>query len=117
MTLRWFVTSSRDSPAREARAERQSFEEVFALLFGPERFQEDWKLSEPEQRAITLLKNNLSPVQRTHFDRYRHFEAIGGVSSKRYRIRYGRSMNRRTAQGWTYRLSMVLFTAWRSSRW
>jgi hypothetical protein len=66
---------------------------VFALLFGPERFQEDWKLSESEQRAITLLKNNLSPVQRAHFDRYRHFEVIGGVSSKRYRIRYGRSMN------------------------
>jgi hypothetical protein len=47
----------------------------------------------PEQRAIQLLKQNLSPVQRQQYEWDRSFEVIGGRTGRRYRIRHGYQMN------------------------
>ena len=46
-----------------------------------------------EQRGMRLLKENQSPTQRKQYDESRSFEAIGGDSGRRYRIRHGTSMN------------------------
>jgi hypothetical protein len=45
------------------------------------------------ERGIRLLKENLSPAQRQQYDKHAYFEVTGGKTGKRYRIRYGRSMN------------------------
>ena len=45
------------------------------------------------ERAVTLLKQNLSPDQLQQFERSGHFEVIGGDSARRYRIRRGHQMN------------------------
>jgi len=42
---------------------------------------------------IKLLKDWLSPEQLTQYESYRYFDVIGGLSGKRYRIRYGVGMN------------------------
>ena len=45
------------------------------------------------ERAIQLLKQNLSPDQLKQFERSGHFEVIGGDTARRYRIRRGHQMN------------------------
>ena len=45
------------------------------------------------ERAIQLLKQNLSPDQLKQFERSGHFEVIGGQTARRYRIRRGHQMN------------------------
>jgi hypothetical protein len=45
------------------------------------------------ERGIRLLKERLSPEQRQQYDKHAFFEVIGGKTGRRYRIRYGRSMN------------------------
>ena len=45
------------------------------------------------ERAMQLLKQNLSPDQLKQFERSGHFEVIGGDSARRYRIRRGHQMN------------------------
>jgi hypothetical protein len=44
-------------------------------------------------RAMALLKSNLTPAQLAKYARDRSFEVIGSDSGKRYRIRCGRQMN------------------------
>lgn len=44
-------------------------------------------------RGIRLLKENLTPEQRAQYDKHAFFEVVGGKTGRRYRIRYGRSMN------------------------
>ena len=39
------------------------------------------------------MKEWLSPEQLAQYEFYRYFDVIGGQSGKRYRIRYGTSMN------------------------
>jgi hypothetical protein len=46
-----------------------------------------------EQRALELLKQNLTPTQREQFDRRRSFDVIGGSTGTRYRIHRGHQMN------------------------
>jgi len=45
------------------------------------------------ERAIQLLKQNLSPVQLEQYNRSGHFDVIGGDTGRRYRIRRGHQMN------------------------
>jgi len=45
------------------------------------------------ERAIQLLKQNLSPDQLKQYERSGHFEVIGGCTARRYRIRRGHQMN------------------------
>jgi len=49
--------------------------------------------TQAEIRAVNLLKEWLSPEQLAQYESYRYFDVIGGQSGKRYRIRYGTSMN------------------------
>ena len=49
--------------------------------------------TQAETRAINLLKEWLSPEQLAQYESHRYFDVIGGQSGKRYRIRYGTSMN------------------------
>jgi len=46
-----------------------------------------------EERALQLLKANLSAAQLGEYERYRCFEVIGGATGRRYRIRQGHQMN------------------------
>jgi hypothetical protein len=46
-----------------------------------------------ETRGIKLLREWLSPEQRSQFDAERYFDVIGCISRKRYRIRYGTATN------------------------
>jgi hypothetical protein len=47
----------------------------------------------PEQRAVDLLKQNLSPLQRQQYEWNRSFEVIGGGTGRRYRICHSSMMN------------------------
>jgi len=49
--------------------------------------------TQAEIRAVNLLKEWLSPEQLAQYESHRYFDVIGGQSGKRYRIRYGTSMN------------------------
>lgn len=49
--------------------------------------------SAAHQRGIKLLEENLSPEQLEQYERHAFFEVSGGKTGRRYRIRYGRSMN------------------------
>jgi hypothetical protein len=46
-----------------------------------------------EARGLTLLKEWLSPEQRTQFDAQGYFDVIGCHSGTKYRIRYGNAAN------------------------
>jgi hypothetical protein len=46
-----------------------------------------------EQKALTLLREWLSPAQLARFESYGHFEVIGSRTGKRYRIRHNRIVN------------------------
>ncbi len=46
-----------------------------------------------QERGMRLLKENLSPTQRTQYEKFGYFDVTGGKSGKRYRIRHGRQMN------------------------
>jgi hypothetical protein len=45
------------------------------------------------QRAKRLLKANLTPTQRTQYDKFRYFEVIGGETGHRYRIHRSAALN------------------------
>jgi hypothetical protein len=49
--------------------------------------------SKPEQKADALLKEWLSPAQRSTLHKYGFFEVRGSHTGKCYRIRRGRNMN------------------------
>jgi hypothetical protein len=40
-------------------------------------------------RALTLLKEWLSPEQRVCYERFRHFDVVGSDTGRRYRLHYG----------------------------
>ena len=46
-----------------------------------------------QERAIQLLKRNLSPTQREQYERRNHFDVTGGDTGRRYRICHGVQMN------------------------
>jgi hypothetical protein len=46
-----------------------------------------------QERAIQLLKRNLSPTQREQYKRRNHFDATGGDTGRRHRICHGVQMN------------------------
>jgi hypothetical protein len=48
---------------------------------------------ESQERAIQLLKQNLSPAQREHYEKLNHFDITGGDTGRVYRIRHGVQMN------------------------
>jgi hypothetical protein len=58
-----------------------------------ERYQAWVGIDVGEARGIKLLREWLSPEQRSQFDAERYFDVIGCVSGKRYRIRYGTATN------------------------
>ena len=49
--------------------------------------------STPEARGLRLLRGWLSPSQFEQFDAEGHFDVIGSVTGRRYRIQFGTSMN------------------------
>ena len=57
------------------------------------RFREFGFHSDREARGLMLLKAWLSPEQLAQYRLHRHFDVTGCHSGKRYRIRYGVSMN------------------------
>jgi hypothetical protein len=46
-----------------------------------------------QSKAIQLLKQHLTPVQREQFEKRNYFYVSGGSSGRVYRIRYGAQMN------------------------
>jgi hypothetical protein len=44
-------------------------------------------------RALTLLKEWLSPEQRECFERFRYFDVVGSDTGTRYRVHYGTQTN------------------------
>ena len=48
---------------------------------------------ETEARALTLLKEWLSPEQRACYERFRYFEVVGSHTGTRYRIHHGTQTN------------------------
>ena len=48
---------------------------------------------EIEARALTLLKEWLSPKQRTSYERFRYFDVVGSDTGTRYRIHHGTQTN------------------------
>lgn len=58
-----------------------------------QRFQEFGFHSNREARGLALLKTWLTPEQLAQYRQYRHFDVTGCHSGRRYRIRYGVSMN------------------------
>lgn len=44
-------------------------------------------------RGMRLLFNNLTQLQRQQYNRFGHFDVIGGKTGRSYRIRHGRVMN------------------------
>ena len=48
---------------------------------------------ETEARALTLLKEWLSPKQRACYERFRYFDVVGSDTGTRYRIRHGTQTN------------------------
>src|ERR1700680_2224862 len=46
-----------------------------------------------QERAIQLLKQNLSPAQREQYEKRSHFDVTGGDTGRTYRIRLGVQMN------------------------
>jgi hypothetical protein len=47
----------------------------------------------PEARGLRLLRTWLSPSQFEQFDAKGHFDVIGSATGRKYRIKYGTSMN------------------------
>ncbi len=48
---------------------------------------------EAHERGLRLLKQNLSPAQRSQWEEHGYFEVVGGETGRRYRIRTGSQMN------------------------
>jgi hypothetical protein len=44
-------------------------------------------------RGIRLLREWLTPQQLVQFNKYRYFDVIGSHTGRKYRIRYGQSLN------------------------
>jgi hypothetical protein len=46
-----------------------------------------------EEKGVALLRSWLSPEQAELWDSHRHFYVVGSDTGRRYRIKYGKSMN------------------------
>jgi hypothetical protein len=66
-----------------------------ASEYSLQRAATSWRVpsAEPQNRALQLLIDNLSPSQREQYQTHRYFDVIGGDTGKRYRIRHGYQMN------------------------
>jgi hypothetical protein len=81
-------SSSTDHTTRDRLARVRRWWNSFLVAHPP------WVLEHhSEKRAVKLLKQNLSPLQREQYDKGRFFDVIGGSSGTRYRIRQGYQMN------------------------
>lgn len=75
---------------------------------GPDRVDpEQWRAYYPDElayltevgtraareRGMRLLFRSLTPMQRRQYNRFGHFDVIGGKTGRSYRIRHGRVMN------------------------
>ena len=49
--------------------------------------------AEIDARALTLLKEWLSPMQRACYERFRYFDVVGSDTGTRYRIHHGTQTN------------------------
>jgi len=49
--------------------------------------------SETSWRALTLLKQWLSPEQRACYERFRYFDVVGSDTGTRYRVHHGTQTN------------------------
>jgi hypothetical protein len=47
----------------------------------------------PEARGRALMRQWLTPAQRSQFDEHGYFDVGGGSTGKRYRVQYGSSTN------------------------
>src|SRR5262245_55889871 len=87
----------RGEPGRRGlRRQGRRLRDVLANIVAAEAATYDWPpcvTPEADKKAERLLRENLSPNQRNQFDQLRWFEVRGGDTGKRYRIRYGQSMN------------------------
>ena len=66
---------------------------ILTGILGRHRSHARRQLTPTEQKALTLLREWLSPAQRARFERYGHFEVIGSRTGKCYRIRPNRVVN------------------------
>lgn len=69
------------------RIRNQAFIRVGRGFFADETY------NAAEERGIRLLMENLSPAQLEQYRQHQWFDVVGGKTGRRYRIRYGRSMN------------------------
>ncbi len=76
----WWLTSSRPGERSRLRAIR-----ALIITHGAE--------STPEGRSLRLLREWLSPIQRTQFADRGYFEVVGGETGKQYRIYAGAASN------------------------
>ena len=60
---------------------------VLTANLGCHRAQVSRPRTAAEQKALTLLREWMSPAQLARFESYGHFEVIGSRTGKRYRIR------------------------------
>ena len=72
---------------------RHGLRDLMRLLIAAEVSQRHAAEKSANERAIQLLKQNLSPDQLNQYERSGHFEVIGGDTARRYRIRRGHQMN------------------------
>jgi hypothetical protein len=75
------------------RLKRRCIDAARRALGAWRRFRELGFHSDREARGLALLKEWLTPEQFEQYRQYRHFDVTGCHSGKRYRIRYGVSMN------------------------
>jgi hypothetical protein len=68
----------------EGRSRIRALRERFGVLLSE---------NDCEARGLKLLREWLSPEQLAQFNANNYFDVIGGDSGKKYRIRYGSSMN------------------------
>ena len=88
----WAQVTGRMQRAREDRPTGR-FNRLARFIGLGRRRLLDIEESKAAKRGAQLLEENLSPVQRQQYAKYRHFDVIGGKTGKRYRIHHGSSMN------------------------
>jgi hypothetical protein len=66
---------------------------VLTTILASHRIRVGTQRTPAEQKALTLLREWLSPAQRARFESYGHFEVKGSRTGKRYRIRADRVVN------------------------
>jgi len=88
----WLLEQIRQLTQRFGRAVRPRLGNQVFIRVG-RGFFADESYNAAEERGIRLLMENLSPAQLEQYRQHQWFDVIGGKTGRRYRIRYGRSMN------------------------